>query len=103
MLWRGHTSEQLPSLARGGPTGKLRRVFGARRRRVEADTLLVAESHGPQPAGHGRVVCISLCRTSTLVEIPARAGQEPAASPRDTLTRATLPAAPPPALRHLES
>ena len=32
-------------------------------------------------------------------DIPARAGHEPVASPRDTLTRATLPAAPPPALR----
>ncbi len=35
---------------------------------------------------------------STLVEIPARAGREPDAFLRDTLMRATLPAAPPQAL-----
>ena len=38
-------------------------------------------------------------RISILVDIPARAGLRPDASPRDTLTRATLPAAPPLALR----
>jgi hypothetical protein len=38
-------------------------------------------------------VQVPVDRLSTLVEKPARAGQEPDASPRDTLTRATLPAA----------
>ena len=51
-----------------------------------------------------RLAIVSLLRDhrsiqSDLRGIPARAGPRPDASPRDTLTRATLPAAPPQALR----
>jgi hypothetical protein len=42
-------------------------------------------------------------RISIVVDIPARAGQRPDAFPRDTLTRATLPAAPPQALRAIRT